>query len=551
MEKIINQYEKNSTYIEQHLGDVYINAEKTDLSLKEIAHSFNIASVDLSSYNNLFGSTIHIVREETNILYQWIFNPLNTNESPIAILGGNAGYGKSVILRDLYDKLNEKGIPVLGIKADRLAIRNITELNSELALGDNIESIFKTLSSINSTFVFIIDQIDALSQSLSSDRNPLQTYNRLILTLSRISNIRIIISCRLYDLDYDPLLQEYKKKKILRTSLLTLEDVDKVLNDLQIPISPKSSKTKEFLRVPLHLQLFCKIKNPAKFNDTISLQILYDEVWRIFVLEKPQQFNLDVCKVQKIIGEVSDKMYNEQQLFVNKKLFENRFLNEINYLSTEEILTQQEGDKLQFLHQSFFDYTYARTFTEKGVSISESLRCQHQGLFIRSRVKQVFTYLRELEGKLYVHELTEILLGKYRFHLKLMLLNNLGFYTNPMMEEKMFVKEILANEEEYLKLFFESIHSEEWFDFCLSDMNLTAYFYDNNQEVINIIYGICWRMLHLNPEKIISFLEILNDIEFDKKSTFISNILRSVPSDKIDFSFQLFLKSKNSWDLFN
>ena len=551
MEKIINQYGKNPIYIEKNIGEIYINTEETNLSLEEINRSFNAASVDLSSYNNLFGNSIHIPREETALLYRWISNPLNINESPIAVLAGNAGCGKSVILKDLYDKLNEEAIPVLGIKADRLAIHNLTELNNELALGDNIESIFKALSGINNTFILIIDQIDALSQSLSSDRNPLQTYNRLILALSHISNIRIIISCRLYDLDYDPLLQEYKKKKVFRTTPLSLENVDQVLSELKIPVNFKTSKIKEFLTTPLHLQLFSKIKDPAKFEVTISLQSLYDEIWRISVLEKPRQFNLDSWKVQNLIDEVSDKMYDQQQLVVSKRVFENRFTHEINYLSTEEILAQQDGDKLQFLHQSFFDYAYARIFIEKGVSISESLKSQHQGLFIRSRVKQVFTYLRELDEQLYIRELTEILLGEYRFHLKLLLLNNLGFYSNPLNGEKNFIKKILASKEEYLKLFFESIHSEEWFDFCLNEMNLTTYFRNNNKEIIDIIYGVCWRMLHLNAEKVIDFLEILNGIEFDKKSTFISNILRSVPPNKIDCSFELFLKSKGCWDLFN
>lgn len=551
MGKTINQHGKNSTYIEKNEGNVFINAGKTDLSLEEINNNFNAASVDLNSYSNLFGNSIHIPRQETDILYQWIFNPLKINESPIAILGGNAGYGKSVILKDLYNELNKKGVSVLGIKADRFVIRSLSELNSELALGDNIESIFKTLSSINEIFVFIIDQIDALSQSLSSDRNPLQTYNRLILTLSHIPNIRIIISCRLYDLDYDPLLQEYKNKKVFRTSLLSLEDVDKVLNKLKIPNNFKNSKVKEFLRIPLHLQLFCKINNPTKFDDRISLQTLYDEIWRIFVLQKPQQINLEVQKVQNLIGEISDKMYNQQQLVVNKKLFESIFTNEINYLSTEDIIIQQEGDKLQFLHQSFFDYAYARIFIEKGISISRSLKSQHQGLFIRSRVKQVFTYLRELDEERYIHELTEILLGEYKFHLKLLLLNNLGFYSNPVTCEKKFVKEILAKDEIYLKLFYESIFSEEWFDFCLNEMNLIKYFYDNNKEFINIIYRICWRILHLNTEKIIKFLERLNEIEFAQKTTFIANILSSIPTDKISLSFPLFLHCKDSWDSFN
>ena len=270
MKKQVNQHGDKSVYIEGKVDNIYFDAVKTQYSLTEIMQTFYSASVDLSSYNNHFAGSVHIARTETNDLYTWILNDVKLNESPIAVLGGNAGYGKSVILRDLYDKLNENKIPVLGIKADRLFIHNLSELNDELNLGDNIESIFKTLSSNYSRYVFIIDQIDALSQSLSSDRNTLNTYHSLILKLSRIRNIRIIISCRLYDLDYDPLLQEYKNKKVFMTSLLSISDVEDVLNKLNLQIISTATNVKEFLRVPLHLQLFSIIKKPAKFEGNVS-----------------------------------------------------------------------------------------------------------------------------------------------------------------------------------------------------------------------------------------------------------------------------------------
>jgi len=58
--------------------------------------------------------------------------------------------------------------------------------------------------------VLIIDQIDALSLSLSSNRKPLNTYNRLIKRISSLGpKVRIVISCRTFDLEFDPYLQQY------------------------------------------------------------------------------------------------------------------------------------------------------------------------------------------------------------------------------------------------------------------------------------------------------------------------------------------------------
>ena len=183
MEREINQYGLKSTYIE-NAENVYLNVIESNLTQEQIIERFNLASVDLESYNNLFGGTYHIDRYETDQLYNWISNDLQANETPIAILAGDAGSGKSVIFKDLFNKLVSNNIPVLGIKADRLVVRNIQELNEGLELGDTIESIFISLSKLDQKFVLLVDQIDALSQSLSSDRKPLNTYHRMIQRLS-------------------------------------------------------------------------------------------------------------------------------------------------------------------------------------------------------------------------------------------------------------------------------------------------------------------------------------------------------------------------------
>lgn len=241
MNKEINQYGDKSVFIEQ-AENIYLNTPESHLPQNKIIENFNSASIDLQSYSNLFGNSVHIDREETTQLYNWIISDLQVNEVPISILAGDAGYGKSVIFKDLFDKLKTDNIPVLGIKADRLVVQNISELNAELELGDTIESIFKSLSSLNHRFVLLVDQIDALSQSLSSDRKPLNTYHRMIQRLSCISNIRIVISCRIYDLDYDPLLKDYKDRKTIKTSLLSIEDVNNVLIALNKKLSQGSEK---------------------------------------------------------------------------------------------------------------------------------------------------------------------------------------------------------------------------------------------------------------------------------------------------------------------
>ena len=137
-------------------------------------------------------------------------------------------------------------------------------------------------------------------------------------------------------------------------------------------------------------------------GETITLQSLYDEIWTEFILTKPSVYLISSQNLILAIKEFADGMYNSQQLYLNGKTFESRFINEINYLSTEGIISYSADRKIQFIHQSFFDYAYARTFIENGKKITESLYTQHQGLFVRSRTKQVLTYLRELNPEGYI-----------------------------------------------------------------------------------------------------------------------------------------------------
>lgn len=522
--------------------------QTSELSIEEILNCFNSASADLDEYLNTFGTTIHIERDETKQLYNWILSDLERDKPPIGILAGNAGYGKSVIISDLYKKLKAANIPVLGIKADRLTIKNLKELKDELQINDNIESIFNKIAQSSSRFVFLVDQIDALSQSLSSDRSPINTYHRIISNLSSIPNIRIIISCRLYDLDYDPILQQYRNKQIFKTSSLSVSQVEEVLNKLNLNKNVPL-KLIEFLRVPLHLQIFCKINHTESFGDNTTLQNLYDALWDEYIITKPNQNSLSSENVIKCIEKLSDKMYDEQQIVVDVRLFIDRYKREIEYLNTNEIINKNLKNKIQFVHQSFFDYSIARLFVQKGEKITSKLSNQHQGLFLRSVVKQVLDYSREVEPKQSIKEVEEILFGNFRFHIKLLIINSLGFYQNPTIEEKQFVKTKLFKNWDFSKLFIEAANSAEWFRFLTKEIGLNKYLLKKEDDVINSIYQLCIKAFEKCPFDVIDFLRKIPD-EFESKNSFICRSLISVDENNVSLAFDLFHQTKNQCDEF-
>ena len=71
-----------------------------------------------------------------------------------------------------------------------------------------------------------------------------------------------------------------------------------------------------------------------------------------------------------------------------------------------------------FLHQTFFDYCYARRFVESGGRLARSLAASDQGLNLRPLLIQVLAFLRGSDKRVYLAQLHELLAAQgLRFHL--------------------------------------------------------------------------------------------------------------------------------------
>ncbi|MGZ3837520.1 MAG: AAA family ATPase, partial [Flavisolibacter sp.] len=294
------------------------NSLKTPPSEEEVMEQFSRSSALLSTYNNYFFNLpqSHITRKETTELFNWIKTPLPSakDEDKILLLTGNAGYGKSVILRDLFEALRGENIPVLGIKADRYPVSSVKELEEKLYLKNNIYGQLQSLSSQFEKVVVLIDQIDALSQTLSSQREALSAYRLFINAIKEIDNVRIIISVRTFDLNYDPDLQFYKSQKIVPVALLNEEEVNGVLSNLNLDPSTVSSSLKVLLKTPNHLNVFCKIFKPGYAIESIkTVQDLYQQLWKQTVVEIPTGSALNSLSVKQCLQTLARYINEKQQ----------------------------------------------------------------------------------------------------------------------------------------------------------------------------------------------------------------------------------------------
>ncbi len=479
------------------------DSKRKELDVETVIKDFEHASSSLRSEKNKFHTlpNSHIDRNETEKLLNFVLEKPTTKDKKVAFLIGNAGMGKTVIIRDLYHSLLDKEIPCLALKADITFASSLEKLKKELELKYDFKEMFANLSDYENV-VLIIDQIDALSQTLSKDRKPIETYIRLIDSLQLISNIKIVVSCREYDLKYDAQLTKFQDTQVygqVKVEKLNKEQILKTTSLLNIESYQLNENLIDFLATPLHLDVFCRVYEPNinLINSTITLQKLYDKLWKDKIDKKLNNDELNKKETKKMLEDISNEIYEKQTLTIRKKKYDNE---NINFLITENLLTEVGNDNIQFFHQTFFDYVFARFFVESEKVLVEELENNIQDLFTRSRVKQVINYLKYYDEYLYENEVRRILSNeKIRFHIKLIIIDLFTFYEDILQEEKSIFNDIIAPTSVLCDKFLNNVVSINWIEF-LFDNHFELLSKNQNDEFLLA------RLTKVNAERAIYFL---------------------------------------------
>src|SRR6185369_9352626 len=110
--------------------------------------------------------------------------------------------------------------------------------------------------------VVLIYQIDALSLSMARDQKALNLVLDLVARLRLIANVRIILSCRIFDLNNDPRLKQLDIKRRFSIPELKTEEVKEVLQQIALDPERLSPTTQQLLKIPLNLDLFTLAMEP-------------------------------------------------------------------------------------------------------------------------------------------------------------------------------------------------------------------------------------------------------------------------------------------------
>lgn len=524
----INQFGEKSIFIEKHEGDIFIS-DKYSVDAKT---AFEDGSFELMMYQPSIQPPIK--RPEVDRVFEWISSTTDTNDPQrVGVLYGKAGIGKSVVMHDLLEKLQGmKNWQVLGLKSDQIEFTDTDDLSKQLHLVKRLEDVIQSLSESHERVVLLIDQIDALSLSLSTNRTPLRSLLKLIQKVQRIENVRVVISCRPYDLEYDPTLELLRIKNKWELKEFAPDIVTSVLKDHGYEKSVGGDVVR-FLGNPLHLHLFLKVFRTAQLRFPLTEEDLYDQLWKKFLIEETEE-KVDKARVIKLLDVVVNHMYEKQELTIRRVAVETEFSNELNYLLHSEILTQTPTGLLQFFHQTMFDYVFARRFNELGKDILDELCNNHQGLFIRSAVKSIMTFKRASDPKSYISALNHLLFDRapdgcniYRFHIRSLILSSMVFFEEPIQEELALVEFRLLKDETMFCVMLDAINNEAWFEKTLSIIWKHYTWRGLSNTIKDKIIGVGRRIVWLNTNVVLDFANIILDQETEGDKQRVSNMLDS------------------------
>ena len=233
----------------------------------------------------------HISRLQVDEIVQWISKDPVQNEGNICLLVGDAGVGKSAVLKDLIAILSEKGIKYLCVKSDA-----IDDNGNPVSLSD-MQDTLAYYSTEADKVILIVDQIDALSQSLTNDRTHLNMMMAVLSSLNDWPNVRAVVSCRKYDLEYDSVLNSLKDRStIVEIGELTEKEVTIALNKLENGLGQEIDRvTATMLRTVQMLDsfslLFRRNKSKINFNNQIEL---YDALWDAVICDSSLRHDVEM-----------------------------------------------------------------------------------------------------------------------------------------------------------------------------------------------------------------------------------------------------------------
>ena len=355
------------------------------------------------------------------------------------MLKGAAGSGKSFAAAQMLTQLARHGIPCFAVRLDRLHDGDLSAqaVGRRLGLPDSPVITLGEYAG-GRPCVLCFDQLDALSAVSARRQSVRGPFSELMLEVERYPNMRLLLACRTFDLERDPSLRRLvtQEEGFEQVTIGPLDDatIHAAIQASGTTAAPLSPKQIQILSTPLHLFLFLETAR----NETVDFTTagdLFDSFWEYkaqAVDRQTGQASSWTPAIDTLCGALSDR-----ESLTAPKVVMDEHAAVLDALASEAVVQIYDND-VQFFHESFFDYAFARTFLRSNRDLVSWLVADAQHLFRRSQVRQVLTFLRsrETDRRRYLRTLEDLLRDdQIRFHIKKLVLDWLREFPDPTAAE--------------------------------------------------------------------------------------------------------------------
>ncbi|HKY54286.1 MAG TPA: hypothetical protein VJM08_08280, partial [Anaerolineales bacterium] len=328
--------------------------------------------------------------------------------------------------------------------------------------------------------VVLLDQVDALSLSMTREPYALEVIARVVERLQGLHNVRVLLSCRTFDLNTTPTLRDLDIRQKFQIPDLSKDEISKVLDKVGVRYEDLAPPAQKLLQVPLHLDLFVRVIERQQEKSAVTTQLrnvrtlqdLYHIIWERSVLspDAPVSSQDRTEVIQRIVLQMEKDERTSAPFFIFDDAVSKHLKSAVLFLESQGILQRENtGSNWNFLHQTFYDYAYARFFVATGQSLSQKIFSSPQGLTERPLLQHVLGFLRSTNPQEYERELMALGINELfehpdlRKHLRHMLRQWFGTLPQPNEIEWNRVRRMLRNSELRVKFLNAAGGNEGWF----------------------------------------------------------------------------------------
>lgn len=430
-------------------------AERTNwLEYDELATRLQNASTPLLTWPSSLPDGTWLMRPELEA----ISDSLDETDTSTHLLLGEPGSGKSSVLVRLAQEKQAAGWAVLAIKADRLPEDALDReaLNRHLNLGADAAVVLQKLAQDKSVLL-VIDQLDALAELVVQQSARLRVLLNLIQDLSGAPGVHVVISCRSFEQKHDPALRNLDAT-ILMLELPAWSAVLPVLAARGLQANAWNEDIQQVLRSPHALDVFLSLLEGATEPAALkSFHGLLEQQWALQVLSDSSG------KRRATLRHLAKLMAEREVLSVPMAVVEDHFA-EIQVLAAAGLLRVDTGPgRVEFRHQTLYEFVRARSFLEESGSLTEAVRTQQSSLRIRPQLWHALGYFRSASPEEYGAEIVKLWGASLRPHLKMLLIEFLGRQTEPTLAEQRLVEQSITDQWFLPRFIGAAVGSPGWF----------------------------------------------------------------------------------------